>query len=863
MGDSPPLTDIRSQFVTSLSYSSTQNQNEMSSNKSRSNSQLPKSQIKSSMSQLLLSESPLTLDEQAILSKSLNKSKRKSVAKNTTTNNNNSNNNDNSNSAPKELGKKSKRRKHKNSKLGCANCKERRVKCLENLPSCTNCIKHRVKCAYLDYTEDQLNEFKKAKILQEQQELQQEQQQEQEQQSDQETNNQQLLKTNKKVLKPKKSRTVPSFSFGRASSNPSVPSVLATGTSTSFTNQELLQQQRQHHSVPNIGTNFNTMALSSSSSSSQASSVVAGDEVVEPLPVPRSNNESRVNLLPEGNDFQILFPAYPDTADFPPTTTPSRFSTPLARSAVSTAFDSKNHQSQSTSSNSLPNALNVPVNFKYTPHPVVDYDARLKELLKVIGPMILKGTLGLSQIRDIYSTWLNSFIYKAFTSDLMFYCLLNLTTNFLITNCFCDSNKYLQNSGSLTPNSRSLQLAHIRTDCTNRSLQYYAYTIKGLGKVLNDESTDPDLTGSVSYILSLMSVYDTQATLNSIICFRNGLFSIFKHNDIAYEKIDPNSKVLIPTHKKLMVNIVMSIYLPGYDSHFLKEYQQLLTRFGELIFPLLHHYNSTNSGAVAPEMVSFVESNYNHLLSFTNDCLNHYISEINNTLSDINSQEELLFQMIYRWVRFFPARLIGSRKKSDPLEKMLYLFYKVFKKALFAIFPQVKFFFLRDFDSPLMLDVFASDNDYDIFVEELEHPINNCLPPELYEPILNELKSMSSYLIRVITYLQLRLNKLYKYLVVDSGIDRMKQIHADILQWGNSISDITKTRNEFKQLLGLEEVCVTSFIDKVIKQENYPSRTGEPKTAKVEHPLGTGTNIIDFMTLQPSGLLINDFDPRQ
>lgn len=162
-----------------------------------------------------------------------------------------------------------------------------------------------------------------------------------------------------------------------------------------------------------------------------------------------------------------------------------------------------------------------------------------------------------------------------------------------------------------------------------------------------------------------------------------------------------------------------------------------------------------------------------------------------------------------------------------------------------------------------MLDVFASDNDYDIFVEELEHPINNCLPPELYEPILNELKSMSSYLIRVITYLQLRLNKLYKYLVVDSGIDRMKQIHADILQWGNSISDITKTRNEFKQLLGLEEVCVTSFIDKVIKQENYPSRTGEPKTAKVEHPLGTGTNIIDFMTLQPSGLLINDFDPRQ
>ena len=862
MGESPPLLDSHSQHQTSLTHSSTQNQNEMSSNTSSSNSQLPKTQNKTSMAQS--SGNPLTLDEQAILSKQLSKSKRKSAAKSTTANIVNNNNN---NDAPKELGKKSKRRKHKNSKLGCANCKERRVKCLENLPSCTNCIKHRVKCAYLDYTEDQLNEFKKAKLLQELQEQQQEQQPHQLQESDSEANDQQPLKTNKKVLKPKKSRAATSFSYGQAKSSSSIPSVLVAGSSTGLTNGEVFQQQRQHHSVPNIGTNFNTLAAavasSSSLSSSSASSVIVNNEDAEPLPVPRSNNESRVNLLPEGNEFQILFPAYPDSADFPATNSPSRFSTPLERSAVSNAFNMKHSRSQSTSGNSLPNSLNLPVNFKYTSHPAVDYDARLKQLLKTIGPMILKGTLGLSQIRDIYSTWLNSFIYKAFTSDLMFYCLLNLTTNFLITNCFSDSNKHLQNSGSLTPSSRSLQLAHIRTDCTNRSLQYYAYTIKGLGIVLNDENTDPDLTGSVSYILSLMSVYDTQATLNSIICFRNGLFSIFKHNDIAYEKIDPNTKVLIPTHKKLMVNIVMSIYLPGYDSNFLKEYQQLLVRFGELIIPLLHHHNSTNTAGGAQEMVSFVESNYSHLLSFTNDCLNHYISEINNTLSDINSQEELLFQMIYRWVRFFPARLIGSRKKSDPLEKMLYLFYKVFKKSLFAIFPQVKFFFLRDFDSPLMLDVFASDNDYDIFVEELEHPINNCLPPELYEPILNELKSMSSYLIRVITYLQLRLNKLYKYLVVDSGIDRMKQIHGDILQWGNSITDITKTRNEFKQLLGLEEVCVTSFINKVIREENYPTRKGKPKTSETEHSLAAGANMVDFMTLQPSGLLINDFDPRQ
>lgn len=57
-----------------------------------------------------------------------------------------------------------KRRKHKNSKNGCPNCKKRRVKCSEDLPACMNCIKHKVRCGYLDYTEEQLNELKEAKL---------------------------------------------------------------------------------------------------------------------------------------------------------------------------------------------------------------------------------------------------------------------------------------------------------------------------------------------------------------------------------------------------------------------------------------------------------------------------------------------------------------------------------------------------------------------------------------------------------------------------------------------------------------------------------------------------------------------------
>lgn len=46
--------------------------------------------------------------------------------------------------------RKSSRRKHRNSHLGCGTCKKRRIKCDENLPQCFNCVKGKLHCAYLN-----------------------------------------------------------------------------------------------------------------------------------------------------------------------------------------------------------------------------------------------------------------------------------------------------------------------------------------------------------------------------------------------------------------------------------------------------------------------------------------------------------------------------------------------------------------------------------------------------------------------------------------------------------------------------------------------------------------------------------------
>ncbi|KAH3685726.1 hypothetical protein WICPIJ_003301 [Wickerhamomyces pijperi] len=63
------------------------------------------------------------------------------------------------------LGGKKLRRKHKNSKIGCVQCKERRMKCNEELPECRNCRIRQVKipCSYLSFTDEEKSIFIKTK----------------------------------------------------------------------------------------------------------------------------------------------------------------------------------------------------------------------------------------------------------------------------------------------------------------------------------------------------------------------------------------------------------------------------------------------------------------------------------------------------------------------------------------------------------------------------------------------------------------------------------------------------------------------------------------------------------------------------
>ncbi|ABN67537.2 Zn_clus Fungal Zn(2)-Cys(6) binuclear cluster domain [Scheffersomyces stipitis CBS 6054] len=744
------------------------------------------------------------------------------------------------------------RRKHKNSKLGCPNCKKRRVKCTENLPACSNCIKHKVKCGYLDYTEEQLNELRQAKLAQDFDEL--------------TTSNVKKSKPKTKslsapnkattVVVPKKAASfatpsIPHSGTGSGAGSINAPESVVTGTG--FEGNEFDNDDSNNNNVNNfnnVGVNINNMNninnnINGNNSSFLRDGYADNMMMVDPTAVDFSNSASSFTMSENSIDFSNPAALNPDSY--------------VAFSNVSTIPPSR--VTPAPYASALPNAIRSNTTFTVINGEQIDYQEKLLEVVGILGPSIDNGTCPLPQIRHLYYVWLNSFIYRSYTSEMMFSCLINLTTNYLITNCFINSDSYKKH---LPPQGSSTTSSELPWDESHQSqfgdkLSHYARVIKDMRYFLN-KNEDPDLCSSVSYILSLMSIYDPEATLNSSNCFRDGLFSILSYNINLTLKRKGDIGIIITTHLKLMKNIARSVYLPGYDPALLIEFQSVLNNFSELIRPVINRVkNYVLSNNLAPvEKLRFVEEKLVDLIDFTDDCINKYIPAIYDNFSDIDKQQELLFDMIYRWVRFFPSRLTVITPASDPLEKVLYLFYKVLKKSLYAIFPQVKFFFLRDFDSPLMLDVFVVIKDVDIFFEYLEHPKTNVLPWELYGQILPELKNMSSYLIRLVTFLQIRVGLLYRYVVYEQ-VAKEKFPIKDSRAWRDSITDIEGTRQEFNKVIGLKEVPIKSFLKTYIKVENYPRllQNGEDPSTQGHECIEAE---VDFSTLQQSGLLRDDFN---
>ncbi|ODV64962.1 hypothetical protein HYPBUDRAFT_114957 [Hyphopichia burtonii NRRL Y-1933] len=786
------------------------------------------------------------------------------------------------------------RRKHKNSKNGCPNCKRRRVKCSEDLPSCLNCIKHKTRCGYLDYNEDQILELKKSKD------------------SDQDLSTLKPIKDlslNNDDNNDSNRKKSPSSNENSPYYDDSPQPKSKSSRSSQLTSQSQLPSQSRPQSQP-----------SQSPLHSHLTPQLPNSGVNDVLNFHSSITQDYHNLLPTNTDGQIIYPIYSinnndsnnhimnENSNNSHNSNDSNNSNNFHQARDVFGWDHEHHQNQlinqrvnspqinsihhpgdlpdhsvndaldydidhpssgnegfhqqynnqtedhinlnQSKSNSisklnlkgLPNCINQETSFPLFKKYNIDWGIELLNLLSKLTSKIQMGSAGLPQIRELYSYWLNSFIYKSYFSKVMFSCLINLTTNYLISNVLNIKSSLKSNFGDFVDNTRMKNILIVR------SIKHYATVIKGMRNLLNNNE-DPELCAQVSYILSLMSIYDPEATLESTNCFRDGLFGILSYTINHAIKNQVNPPTLIPIHLHLMTNVSRSIYLPGYNPQFLNEFQSMLISFGNIIKMINLQVESSNN---KNQTLKILEPMYNDLMSFVNDSINDYLPKLTNNLKDIDIQQQTLFKMAHRWVRLQNSRLTTINSKYDPLEKILYLFYKVFKKSVFAVAPQVKYFFLRDFDSPLMLDVFPIYHDINIYENELDHPLTLCLPTPIYESIKVQLKILSSYLLRLMTFFTFRLKMLYRTIVYEKTAKDLYPID-NIKEWRSSIQDIDAIRKDFNFKIGIVETQLTSFSDCLIKSENYPRVIdGDRNMVEQESPFIKNENLLEHISSQSS-----------
>lgn len=762
------------------------------------------------------------------------------------------------------------RKKHRNSKLGCATCKRRRVKCLQDLPACTNCVKHRVHCDYLDYSESQLEEFKKAKAAQ----AESDQQPIAPDDSPDKVLEGLSLGEERNEPRPRiphaarpdskpTARPDPKPTSGRTSSN-SVRTGTSFGSHRSSETGSTARNGSASTYANTLETQDTDMFPAIDMESPDMGQYLAGEIIPEEfaaqypalrrgagvLNVLNFNANAAItqnydNLL-TGDDRQIIYPVYSisntpgeyqsgELDEYVPPSGPFAalrdvFGLPLATMLAEPA-----------SSRALPGAVALGQTFALAQRTDVNYETVLHQVIATLGPQINRGLATLPQIRHVYHMWLGYFTYKAVRLEVMFLCLTNLTTNYLITNVFHTSRPTRFDTLVLTTQTRNSLIMHL--------VQHYATVIRGLRQLLNINS-DPEMSASVSYILSLMAIYDPEATAHSTKCFRDGMFSVLSYTLHVLMKKGVVPPLLIPVHLQLMTNVARMVYLPAYKAAFLDEYDDMLLRLGSVL-QVFSRPGVTNS-----ETVQFVNQVFHELRHFTQETLKTWIPAINDNLDNIEYQEDILFTMLSKWAKLMPARLLVAKASTDPFEKVLNLFVRLFRKAVFAVLPQVRFFYLRDFDSPLILDVFACASDPDVYAE-LATPGNLCVDPQVYAQVLPELRELAAYAIRLITFFTMRISILYRSVVYTDAVRSMYPIN-NVVDWRNSVTSINSIRSEFQERMGLTEHLIERFNTTYILALHYPQTDNASPGASVPSPQESA---VEWDTLRPYGLLAGDVLP--
>lgn len=703
------------------------------------------------------------------------------------------------------------RKKHRNSKLGCIMCKRRRIKCLEDLPACANCVKYHLRCGYLDFSERELEEFREQKRIQ-------------------------------SILNEDPTRG--SYDKTHPGDISALGFNLVGGASCDGVCNEMKNALSDIQVMLPIGFAESTPRALLVELDPASFCQCSGNQILHnSITVANSRAKDSyylVGAMPENEHTVIQTPKRPLEGSLVPTR--DYFHQPLPILLYGLM---KNQSSSVLQLTPLPGAMHTGNRFNVATSTISDYQLLLQLGRTVAPPNSARSKVLLVQMRRIYYLCMAYFISKAHKLDVIFSGLITLTTNYLVT-CLVSGHSTLLYSLLLSPNLRNTLAVHL--------LLHYYTAIRCLVHMLESDN-NPEIATFMLHLLMLVSIYDPREKLDSTKCFRDGMFTVLSYtSQLAYNEsiLLPQ---LIPIHLRLMTDVVRAVYFPAYDPVFLIEFETMLRLFSAIV-------DLANDLPISRQM----RRKYNDLVLFAQDTIHQYIPGINQNLDDINYQEELLFKMLRRWALIQPTENTTLCTHADPLDYVVNLFSRLFCKALFAVVPQVQYFLLCDFDLPFMFDLFADSKNLDMF-SELQVPLK-CMLSEVYALQYPKVRAMYAYAFRLKTFLQIRLTMLYDNLVYNESVRQLCPIE-NVIELRRLIVDIKKAREHIREKIGLLEYPIKSFMLTYISPFNFPhivepsiqcasvvAPSEAPQLPQIE-----GIEEVDLMSLQPNGLLLKDVHP--
>lgn len=703
--------------------------------------------------------------------------------------NSNNNNNNNNNT----------RRRHTNSKLGCQNCKRKKIRCDENLPQCENCSRGKKEtCSYLSLSNNELNRIRITHSLRNTQ--------------NKLLNSNYRLPTSSNLIIGNKNKV-----------NKSLKS--------DYKSKSLIESQ----SLSQSNIKVNTSLILSDSKDDKINSYDYSkdfegmENVLEfkfelsslPLKIPTIMSYPPIQFNNLGiNDFVNEFEIIPDDEGCRDHSDNSPNNSMDIDDESTTGSESPNN-----SSNPLKYGFHKPISFKKLNYnqftkPKFESNNNNDKVLPDLSFHVVQGSNSLlDHINDYINEKLND-SYDPKSIKLMidaFICLGQVT----ILNQMKMINKYSDDIYNDNYIDMMEGKAFERHGITIANIEH---ELNGFMKLLDDTSnTDLDfkladeITISIAYANCFITFSNLMLNFSAESYFKSlkKLFQIFDH----YSKhLQNNNLKPSPVFHFLINNMqynMMVINIPSYDPYFIIEYSANIDILGTIYKSSDKQFGNTQQDFYFKQIIN----QYTNLQTFLKFELLPVIFKLRNEQHVTTYSTSIIFNLLKKWHIIFPTQAMIFKASTIPkvntieglflkdLTVCLYIYYYSTSTILDSIFPACKYLFSVSFMTPS--NSFC-DNNKLITTEKnnFYHEINKST--NYYGLSSSELIQRNNYYgSRIYTYFKNR------YVFFQNNVIWKNPYRSGI---------IDENRFNTRKMKNFLEMPIRSFNTTLIRPEHYPTK---------------------------------------